>query len=663
MMDRVQGAQVLTVITFRPEFAPPWHGHTHVTALALNRLGRDQCAAIVPDVARGKLLPGEVLDQIVTKTDGVPLFVEELTKTVIESGILEEKADRYELTGPLPPLAIPSTLQDSLMARLDRLAPAKEVAQIGAAIGREFSHRLLAEVSPAHVNKLNDALGQLVESDLIFRRGKPPDATYVFKHALVQDAAYESLLKSTRQDLHLRIAEALESEFPEVMETGPEVMARHFTEARQAKRAIPYLERAGHRATAASASVEAVNHFEKALELLAALPAGMDRDRQELSLRIALGGALQRRLGPGSEEGGATYARAYELAEQIGDERQLFEALFGNWRYSAWQAGPTQTLARAEQLLSLSERTKDSANLVVGHYALGSTLWKVGELARGLRHFENASALYEPGLRSSLIYRMGHDQGVTSLVVQGLILWMLGQPETALEKSKKALALSEDVADPFTSASANVFAALLAEFLRMPALAREHVEIGHAVANEYGFPGWSAATILHSGLVHLECQDTEEGIRLLEQGLANWDATGATLFRPYYQSRLAEAYARMGQVEIAEQALLEAAGAARHTGENWCEGEILRLYGELLYTLKHDEEKAEQQFREALDLARHQGGRSWELRAALSLARLWRDRDKTTEARDLLSATYGSFTEGFDTPDLKDAKALLDELD
>ena len=395
---------------------------------------------------------------------------------------------------------------------------------------------------------------------------------------------------------------------------------------------------------------------------MTALPEEQNRDRQELSLRIALGGALQRKLGPGSAEGGESYARAYELAENVGDERQLFEALFGMWRYSAWQAGPSQTLALAEQLLSLSERTKDNANLVVGHYALGSTLWKVGELTPALQHFEDASALYEPALRTSLIYRMGHDQGVTSLVVQGLLLWMLGRPETALEKCRQALALSEDVADPSTSASANVFAALLAEFLRMPALAQKHAEIAQTVANEYGFPGWGAAAILHSALARLDFEHAEERIRLLKQGLASWDATGATLFRPYYQSRLAEAHARMGQVEIAEETLLEAARAAKHVGENWCEGEILRLYGELLYTLKRDEANAERKFQEALDIAHRQGARSWELRAAMSLARLWREQGKFSRARELLSPKFCLFTEGFDTPDLKDAKALLDEL-
>ena len=332
VVDRIQDAPVLMVITSRPEFTPPWTGHTHATSLTLNRLGRRHCELMVNSVIGGKSLPPEVLNQIVTKTDGMPLFVEELTKTVLESGILKPTSNAYVLTGPLPPLAIPTSLQDSLMARLDRLSPVKEVAQIGATIGREFSYKLLSLVSALRDNELQDALFQLVSSQLISQRGAPPEATYTFKHALVQDTAYESLLRSTRQNFHQRIADSLEQHFEDIVTTRPEIVAHHYTEAQLTDRAIDYWQRAGQGSSKRSATVEALAHLYKALKLLDTLPESEARDRKELDLRIDLTTPLDRGQGHGRtgnvEE---TITRARALCERLGETTRLFPVLYGQW--------------------------------------------------------------------------------------------------------------------------------------------------------------------------------------------------------------------------------------------------------------------------------------------------------------------------------------------
>ena len=445
VIDRIQDARVLGVITHRPEFVPPWHGYSHVTALALNRLGRDQCAAMVPDVARGKTLPVEVLDEIVAKTDGVPLFVEELTKTVIESGILEEKDDRYELNGPLPPLAIPSTLHDSLMARLDRLAPAKEVAQIGAAIGREFSHRLLAEVSPTGDNELNDALGQLVESELVFRRGRPPDVTYVFKHALLQDAAYQSLLRSKRQTLHRDIAKALEENFPETAETEPEILAHHYTEAGLAEQAVGYWQRAGQRAIERSANVEAVAHLTKGLDLIASEPKSPTYLERELDVQLLLGGALTGTAGYAAPETGDAYLRARDLCQQIGDTPQVFPALYGVWNLYYVSCELQKARGFAEEFLDQARRQKDRARLVAAHGMVGQTLTTLAEFDSARHHSENLIEHWDQKKDRSLGVLYGEHPAISILAFQSWIYWFLGYPDQALERSRRALENAYDL--------------------------------------------------------------------------------------------------------------------------------------------------------------------------------------------------------------------------
>jgi predicted ATPase len=396
VVDRVQRIPVLAVITFRPEFIPPWKGHGHVTALSLSRLGRRQGAAMVGRVTAGKSLPAEVLEQILAKTDGVPLFVEELTKTVIESGLLRDQGDCYELAGPLPPLAIPATLQDSLMARLGRLAPVKELAQMAACIGREFSHELLRAVSSLSDSALRDALAQLLDAELVFRRGAPPDARYSFKHALVQDVARESLLKSKRQQIHARIATVLEERFPAVAETEPETLAQHLTEAGLADRAVAYWMRAGRNAVERSANLEAISHLSKGLEGLKSLPEGPERDRQELALQTALGTSLIAVHGYAAPQTGAAYRRARALAERLGDAGALFATLSGEFTYHFVRGDYGMMRQITDEARRASDRTEDPILRLAAHRLSGLTAMHFGAFAEARSEFETILRLYEP---------------------------------------------------------------------------------------------------------------------------------------------------------------------------------------------------------------------------------------------------------------------------
>ncbi len=359
LVDQGPTARILALWTFRPDFSPPWTGRSHLTQVTLPRLPRQQATEMTNRVAHGKALPAEVVAQVVAKTDGVPLFVEELTKMVLESGLLQEREDRYELTGPLPPLAIPTTLHDSLMARLDRLATVKSLAQLGATLGREFSYELLQAVSPWDEGTLQRGLHQLVEAELLYQRGLPPQATYLFKHALIQDAAYQSLLRSTRQQYHQRIAQVLEARFPDLCETQPELLAHHYTEAGFMAQAIPYWQRAGQRAVERSANLEAIGHLTKGLEVLVTLPETRERTQQELALLTTLGPAMIVIKGYGAPEVEDTYLRARELCQQVDDPAQRFPVVRGLWNRYLMRAEHQQARELGEQLLSLAHSLHD----------------------------------------------------------------------------------------------------------------------------------------------------------------------------------------------------------------------------------------------------------------------------------------------------------------
>jgi tetratricopeptide (TPR) repeat protein len=439
VIERIRQLPVLALITFRPEFQPPWTGQAHVTMLTMSRLGRRQGADLVARVTGDKPLPGAIVEQIVARTDGVPLFVEELTKTVLESGLLTDAGDHYELSGPLPPLAIPTTLHDSLMARLDRLAPVKEVAQIGAVIGREFSHQLLAAVAPMSANLLGDALEQLVNSELVFRRGTPPEATYSFKHALVQDAAYQSLLKSKRQQLHARIAQALEQQFSDVGDAAPEVLAQHLTDAGLMAQAIPYWRRAGELAATRSANVEAIAHLGKGLELVRTLPNAPEYVAEEFALLLAIGGPLIASKGYAAPEVERTYSRAWALCDQLGRSAELFPVLRGLWNYHQVRGEPERVYDLAERLVVLAEEQGAPLRRALARRARGTALFLLGRFAdataaldEGIAIDDAVAAWEDPA--HLLLYT--ERAGVVCRLYSAWTLWFLGYPDPRWRGSK-----------------------------------------------------------------------------------------------------------------------------------------------------------------------------------------------------------------------------------
>jgi class 3 adenylate cyclase/predicted ATPase len=663
LVERVRSLPVLVVITYRPEFNPPWTGHPHVSALSLNRLGRRESAAIVRHITAGKALPAGVLEQIVSSTDGVPLFVEELTKMVLEAGLLTDAGDRYDLVGPLPALAIPATLRDSLTARLDHLAPIKEVAQIGAVIGRDFSHELLAAASSLSSDQLTHALEQLVSSELVFRRGIHPAVTYSFKHALIQDAAYQSLLRSRRQQLHARIARVLEERFPETAESQPEFLAYHCTQAGLAEKAVGYLYEAGHRALGRSAMVEAVAHLTQALDLLTDLGDSSWHAQWEVKLRAALGRALAAAHGTGAPETGQNFARALELCDQTGDRSLLLPTLYGLIRYHFSRAELTPALELAERALGAARRGDDGATRLAAHFAFGWVSLPLGLLDAARTHLEEALAVSGRTGHESLRSAYGVDLRVMSLVYLSWTLFILGYIDQAQKLSRQALAEAKSSAHPLTLCVAFDRATAVADFCREITTATAQVDEMLALGREQGFLVYVAKGDFLRGRMLVEQGRPAEGIAPMGAALATLEANRDEDFVPLYLVQLATAHARAGQA--AEGLSLVRRGLTRieKTGERLFEAELHRLEGEILESSPiRDDAAALKCFRRAIAAAQEQGAKSWELRAATSLARLWRDQGRRAEARDLLAPVYGWFTEGFDTADLRDAKALLDEL-
>ncbi len=662
MVDRVQEAPILALITGRPEFQPTWPGHAHITRLTLNRLDRRQGAAIVADLAGDKSLPDEVLDEIVAKSDGVPLFVEELTKTVLESDLLTDTGERYMLTGQLPPLAIPSTLQDSLMARLDRLAPVKEVAQIGAAIGREFGHQLLAAISPQDENQLEEALARLVESELIFRRGTGLETRYIFKHALIQDTAYASLLKSRRQELHRRIAAAIEKLTPESMESKPEILAHHYTEAGVTEQAIAYWSQAGRRAVDRTASAEAIAHVEKGLVLLEALPVSDSRVRMEIELRTVMGIALVHTMGGTTDEYERNYFQMRALCERVGDTKGLGESIWGLW----YNRNHTVQFAAAEalsaELLALARAQGDTDMLLQAHHSGWTTALAQGNLTGALHHTQQGCQIYDMGRHGWHAIRFGgHDPGVCARNSQARVQWLLGYPDQAAAAADDARRLGAAVSHPYSQGNAHGFAVLVYVFCGRIDLAVEAAAAARSVAEKFGYiqSPWYYFALLAEAWVATQQGAWQQAMDITRSVLQR--RTRST-FRPYLRAFAAEICLRTDRLAEGRELIDEALASVASDGENWWTADLHRLNGELLRQEGADYRAMEAAFHEALDTARGRDAKSLELRAATSLARLWRDQDKIDQARDVLAPVYGWFTEGFDTPDLKDAKGLLDEL-
>jgi predicted ATPase len=663
VIDQIPMAALCALFTCRPHFQPSWSHRSYLTEMTVNRLAQPQIVRMVERIAGGKTFPHEVLQHITDKTDGVPLFVEEMTKALLESGHLKETDGRYALTGSLRALTIPATLHDALMARLDRFVTAKGIAQLGATIGRQFSYVLLQAVVQLDAATLQRELGRLVEAELLYQRGLLPQAVYTFKHALIQDAAYQSLLKSTRQQYHQRIAQVLEEQFPETTVTQPELLAHHFTEAGLTEKAVHYWHRAAQRAVERSAHAEAITYLRQGLALLQTMPETPERLQREVDMHITLGASLLATKGYAAPEVGQTYTYARQLCQLLNDSRQLFPVLQGLWRYYVVRAELQTAHTLGEQLLALAQQVQDPAMLMAAHQILGMTLFCMGTVTSAHTHFTQGIALYDPQQHRSLVFLPGEDFGMICLVRAAWVLWYLGYPEQAWMRSDEAVTLAQQTAYPFRRTSVLCAAAMFHQFRREWRATQERAEVTISLATVQGFPHWRAYSAILHGWALAHQGQVKEGIEQIHQGLTASRATGAELQRPYFLALLAEVYGTMGQPEAGLTVLTEALTLVDKTGERFYEAKLYRLKGELLLQQSSDNStEAEVCFHHAISIAQNQQAKSWELRAATSLARLWQSQGKRNEARQVLVEVYNWFTEGFDTADLKDAKALLDAL-
>ncbi len=657
LVTSISDARILVLLTSRPEFESPWTGDGAVTQIDLARLPANAAAELINRVAGDKPLPDEIVADIVTRTDGVPLFIEELTKTLLESDLIEEGPARYELTGPLPPLAIPNTLHDSLMARLDRLSTIKALAQLGAAIGREFSYALLHAVSPWREPLLQDGLEQLVAAEFLYQQGTPPSASYRFKHALIQDAAYQSLLKSTRQQHHKRIATVLESQFPEIIDTEPELLARHYTEAGLAAKAIPYWHAASQHAMERFATLEASNHAQRGLELLAAQPDSLQRAKQELQLQLVLAPALSTIRGPQSVE--HIYARGLELAREVGGQADLFPALAG-LTYAQIVLGRMRNARKlAEEFLALTTGQDDALVSAAGHSMVAYAAWWEGDISCVREHTRRCLALCDP---SASVATLAYNQNpwVICGYLDALASFVAGYPTQARAAMDRALDYGAALTHPYSLSISLLFAAQLGQLMRDPAEARARAEESLAISAEHGLHAVWLWCLLPRGWATVQDADPAAGIADIREAMDRRRAFGINAVWPWFLALLAEAQAALGQTDDALASLEEAQDWAQRNGEALYAAETQRIKGELLAT--SDAEQAERCLLQAVEIARGQQAKIWELRAATSMCRIWLQQNRFDAVRRLLPPNYNWFTEGFETPDLQDAKAVLDQL-
>jgi class 3 adenylate cyclase/tetratricopeptide (TPR) repeat protein len=663
MIDRVKDIPLLIVLTHRPEFQSRWSDHGHVTSLNLSKLTRAQATAMVSGVTGGKSLPDDLLAQILAKTDGVPLFVEELTKSILESGELKEAGERYDYSGSVHSVTIPASLRDSLMARLDRHSAAREIAQVSAAIGREFSYELISAVTPMTQAQLDEALVQLTASGLAFRRGTPPDATYTFKHALIRDAAYDSLLKSRRQELHGKIAQALEAHFSSIKQTEPALLAHHLTEAGNAEGAIPLWHKAGELAIKRMALSEAISYLDQGLELITTVAHSGERDASELALRTLLGTAWRALKGWAAPEVAKSVGPALALAKSLKRDDTLapiYMALFLNVLANGRVA---ESLSWLNEMLDTANETGNEALLITAHFAATEAHLRMGRLNEALKHHDKVLTLYDDERHRYLVEILNQDPKTSVVGDASIGIWMLGYPDRALQMCDEAVAHARKRAHPFDLGWALTCAADVSDLRGEPERSRRYAEECERLGRDNSLPilnGLLAPTRL--GVAAIREGRFAEGISLCKQAGTVWRAYSGKAYA-YGGAVLAEATARAGDLDTALQHIDNKLQQVERPGweERGHYAEILRIKGWML-SLKGDLEGAEKNYLASHDWAREQQAKSWELRTSTSLAKLWQEQGKRHEAHELLAPVYGWFTEGFDTKDLKQAKALLDKL-
>jgi class 3 adenylate cyclase/predicted ATPase len=668
-VSKITGHRVLLIVSFRPEFEPSWIGPTQATVLTLNRLTPDQVDAMIDQIIGNKSLPPNIRRDIVERTDGIPLFVEEMTKAVLEAEC-EGEARRTVAMVPSPALAVPATLHASLMARLDRLGSAKELAQIGAAIGRQLSHVLLAAVARKPDARLAAELDALIRAGLLFRQGAPPDATYLFKHALVQDAAYNMLLREPRRELHARIAETLESRFSEIAENKPEILARHCSEAGQIEKAAALWGKAGLRSAQRSALVEATEQLRRALGLIATLPGNPARRREEIKLQVALITPLLHVSGYAAPETRVAVERARLLIEQakaLGEPPEdpllLFSVLYGFWVANLVAFNGDVMRELAAQFLTLAEKESATGPLMMGHRLMGLSLLHTGDIADGRTHLDRAIELYAPVEHRPLATRFGQDIGAATLCWRSLTFWLLGYPEAALAETGHALKVGREIGHSATLMYVLNFSTWTyihcGNYEAANALIDEFIVLKDQAASLF----WGAWGMMQRGCLSALTGKASDAVQTISSGVQAMRSTGTSMWMPVWLSYLARTNTELSEFDEGRRCIGEAMTAMEATNETWYEAEVNRIAGEIaLLSPGRDAAQAETYFSRALAVARKQQAKSWELRAAMSLARLWRDQGKRQQARDVLSPIQGWFTEGLGTRDLKEAKVLLDRL-
>jgi predicted ATPase len=661
----IKATRVFFLIKFRPEFAPPWLGEKHVSLL---RLGRMECAeslVIISQQTAGKKLPQTLQTQIIDKADGIPLFIEELTKSVLESDLVEEGGDQYYSTRrSLDAFTVPASLVDSINARLDRLGAAKEIAQIASVIGRDFPYALLAHVASQSATKLAAALAQLVDFDVISKSGDFAEPTYTFKHALVREAAYATLPRLKRQHLHSRVADVLERHFPATVDSQPELLAHHLAQAGLTMRAVEYLQQAAQRAIEQSANAEAIGHLTWALELIKAGDPGLEHRQVWFALESLLSRAMIARYGYATTNTRESLVRAKSLIDGSTAISAKCSVLYGVWASNYVGGDIAGQRAAAAEFIKVAKSSRDVALACVGHRITGTTYLTMGEFASALHHLKQARALYNAEVHAARRHEYGQDIGATTLCYLSWTLWQLGYVDQAAQVAQEASALAERLAHPHT------FVYTICHARGFMDLFRRRQDDMHAYAgwvvsicNENGFSHWSNCGTILKGWADVADGQVERGLEILRAGIAAWQHAGARLWLPVFHMLEAEAYARSGRTEAALQTIDQAIAHCEHGGERWAMAEVLRTKAKLLFLADGTRSReAEAILLNSVDIAQQQGARCWQLRASSDLSRLWQRQGCNKEALNVLQSIYAQFTEGLDTEDLLDARQLLMKL-
>jgi class 3 adenylate cyclase/predicted ATPase len=663
LIERMENRRFLMILTYRIEFQAPWSSLSNVMMLRLNRMNRQQSVEIIMEQTGNKPLPDNVLESILQKSDGVPIYIEEFTKTLLESGQLTEEIDRYTLKGELSPLAIPDTLQDSLAARLDRLET-KELAQLAASISRVFSNDLLQQVCQLEDMDMRSALDELVHSEVLIRRGIDPEVYFEFKHALLQDAAYQSLLKSERQRHHKNIAAVIEKNFPDIVNMNPEVLAHHLTECGNRSKAIDYWLRAGKNATKQSANVEAITHFHHGIELIAQLPQDEARDRRELELYLALGPALMATRGFAVSEVENAYVRGLELASQVGTNEQLYSVTWGAWLYRQQRGQMGMATDLAGNLLTLSNSHEDRGIRLQAHHATWTTAYRLAEYSKCCEHAEQGIALYDPEEHMDMAFVYGgHDAGVCGLQHAATTRWLLGYPDRAIAHKDRLLSHAEKINHPFSSALALNFASIQCSLLGEFESADRHSKEVLRTCDEYGVaPQYRNSGSVLSGWAQTMKGHVDEGLQLMRQGLEAHRNAPARAHEAFLISLLADTCIHQGLYDEAGELITEGFELIEKTGERTWMVYLTHLGAELSLIADSDYDQAEAKFLHSIELCREHQARSFELRSATSLAAHWFQQEQRERALDLLLPLYESFSEGRDTADLKKSAALIEKM-